>query len=188
MTFALAPQEQKQKRRALDAYYTPPALTQALLDEFPEIRGYLLLDPCCGDGRMSQQILEAGRFRGAHLNDLARNGGLDATKRESWHQWPRADWCVTNIPFCHSATIPFRAIEAGIPAALLMRISFLEPVEDRQWVKRHPPTAMLALPRVSFDGSGQTDMATCAWFVWGPVAPRIRVATRTPAAQGALAL
>lgn len=187
MTFALAVQEQKTKRRALDAYYTPPLLTQALLDEFPEIQGDCLLDPCCGDLRMSKQIMDAGRFRRHILNDIA-TGGWDATRAEAWKHWRGASWCVTNIPFCHSATIPWRAIEAGVPAALLMRISFLEPVEDRQWVKRHPPTAMLALPRVSFDGSGQTDMATCGWFVWGPVAPRIRVASRVPAAQGALTL
>lgn len=160
----------KKKRRPLDAYYTPPELTQALLDEFPEIRGSVLLDPCSGDGRMSRQILASGRFQSAITNDLA-SGGIDATRAWPW----RADWAVTNIPFCHSATIPWRAIEAGIPAALLMRVTFLEPVEDRQWLTRHPPTAQLVLWRVSFDGSGETDSTTCAWFIWGPVAPRIRV-------------
>lgn len=175
-------------RRKLDAYYTPPILTQALIDEFPEIRGGVLLDPCCGDGRMSQQLIAAGRFQRAILSDVA-TGGLDATRAESWAQWAEqgADWCVTNIPFCHSGTIPWRAIERGISAALLMRITFLEPTEDRQWLLRRPPDAMLALPRVSFTGTGN-DSATCAWFVWGPVRPRVRIAGRVPSAQGRLAL
>lgn len=183
-SFALTVEEAKarKRRRALDAYYTPAPLTQALLDEFPEIRGETLLDPCCGDLRMSRQIMDAGRFRSHILNDIA-TGGWDATRKEAWEHWKSASWCVTNIPFCHCATIPYRAIEAGIPAALLMRISFLEPVEDRQWLLRHPPDAQLVLPRTSFDGSGSTDSATCAWFVWGPVTPRIRVASRVSPRQ-----
>lgn len=187
--FALQPPEPDQKatRRKLDAYYTPPILTQALIDEFPEICGNVLADPCSGDGRMSEQLIRAGRFKSAIVNDIAA-GGLDATRAESWMTWKGADWVVTNIPFVHSGTIPWRAIEAGIPAALLMRITFLEPVEDRQWLLRCPPTAMLALPRVSFTGTGATDSTTCAWFIWAPIRPRVRIAGRVPAAQGALPL
>ena len=186
--FALQPPEPEQKatRRTLDAYYTPPILTQALIDEFPEICGEVLADPCSGDGRMSEQLIRAGRFKRALVNDIAA-GGLDATRAESWNAWKSADWVVTNIPFIHSGTIPWRAIEVGIPSALLMRITFLEPVEDRQWLLRRPPDAMLALPRVSFTGTGN-DSATCAWFVWGPVRPRVRIAGRVPSAQGRLAL
>jgi len=171
----LVPEEpsKKKPRRPLDAYYTPPPATAALLREFPEIRGKVLFDPSSGDGRMSSQILAAGRFERAILNDIA-TGGQDATRPELWEE-TEADWAVSNIPFCHSATIPWRAIERGMPAALLMRVTFLEPTDDRMWLVRHPPTAQLVLWRISFDGSGETDSTTCSWFIWGPVTPRIRV-------------
>jgi len=166
----------KKTRRPLDAYYTPPPMTRALIDRYPEIRGGLLLDPSCGDGRMSRQLVNAGRFERAITSDIA-TGGMDATREDSWRAWKKEGpaWAVSNIPFCFSHIIPWCAIEAGIPAAFLMRITFLEPTEDRQWLVSHPPTAQLVLWRASFDGSGQTDSTTCSWFIWGPVPPGIQV-------------
>jgi hypothetical protein len=50
---------------------------------------------------------------------------------------------------------------------MLLRLSYLEPTEDRgAWLNSHPPTDLIVLPRISFTGNGKTDSVTCAWIVW----------------------
>lgn len=172
------------KRREHDRYLTPPLATQALLDAFPEIAGTLLFDPCCGDGRMARQI--GNRFLRVLLNDLCAADPmqhLDATRPESWAKWGArrrlidAAWVATNPPFCHASSIAWQALEAGFHVALLLRITWLEAVDERQWLTRRPPTTILVLPRIDFIGAGSTDGATYAWMIWaeGVVKPGIQV-------------
>lgn len=174
-----APRKRPSKRRENDRYLTPPMATQALMQEFPGISGQLLLDPCCGDGRMARQLQT--RFLRHLTNDVCDADGRDATLPRTWEQWAQwrrsvtTAWVVTNPPFAWASAIVAQAIEAGFHAAFLLRITWLEPTKDRQWIARRPPTAMLVLPRVDFIGDGGSDGATCAWMIWGPVTPGIRV-------------
>lgn len=177
-------------RRELDRYLTPPWVTQALLDAFPEIKGRVLLDPCCGDGRMARAL--EPRFRILVLNDI------DPTSAVSHHEYDAADaalyqihpadWIVTNPPFNLCGQIAWQAVQhAQVGVALLLRCTFLEPCEGREWLARRPPDAVLALPRISFTGEG-TDSAPCWWFVWG-ARKRVVVNTRAEAAgQTSIAL
>lgn len=49
---------------------------------------------------------------------------------------------------------------------MLLRVSFLEPCNDRaEFLAAHPPR-LFVLPRISFTGDGKTDNVTCAWYVW----------------------
>lgn len=168
----------RKKRRPLDKYYTPDWMTRALLEEFPEIGGGLLFDPCCGDARMARRLQP--RFDRLLLNDVAPEEAaeqlapctrLDACGDELWQQLPaRPDWIVTNPPFAVWSAIAFRAVQHAARVAILLRSTCMEPCRDRQWLRRFEPSATLWLPRASFDGEGN-DLSPCCWFLWG-VAPR----------------
>lgn len=166
------------KRRERDAYFTPDWATQQLLHAFPEIRGGVLLDPTCGDGRMARAL--SSRFSRVVLNDIEPKPGvtqyhMDARNHVLYEE-ARADYVISNPPFLLSGPLAWMALQgARVGVALLMRCTFLEPCEGREWLTRRPPDAVLALPRISFTGGG-TDSAPCWWFVWGPVTKGIRVA------------
>ena len=55
-------------RADLDKYRTPDWMTEALVSSFPAIKGSVLCDPCCGDGRMSMTL--APRFDGLIASDI----------------------------------------------------------------------------------------------------------------------
>lgn len=173
------------RRRERDAYYTPDWATATLIERAPEVRGGQLLDPCCGDGRMARAVMDTGRFGGVVLNDIAQPAdlatwppafadcvpsridgvGQDACDPDLYD--PAPCWVVTNPPWNGSGRIAWTALQhARVGVALLLRITWLEPCEGREWLKRLPPTRMIVLPRISYDGSGQTDSATSAWFIW----------------------
>lgn len=176
------------KRRERDFYPTPDWATQALLSAFPEIRGSRMLDPTCGDGRMAQAL--ASRFDVVLCNDIEPRPNvaqyhMDA-RNHLLYEEARAEWIVTNLPFNLAGPLAWMALHgASVGVALLLRCTFLEPCEGREWLTRRPPTAILALPRISFNGAG-TDSAPCWWFIWGPVTPGIRVVRGDEGAQLAL--
>lgn len=177
-------------RRERDAYYTPEFATAALLEHEPGLRGQTLLDPCCGDGRMAAQLGE--RFQSVGLNDIdARIGtALDANCKQlrtfgklaflvhhnaavDFPLWEEVDWVITNPPWSHASEIAQTALRhARKGVALLVRLTFLEATRKRSWICGKPPDAVLCLPRISFDGSGQTDSAPPAWLLWGPSVTR----------------
>lgn len=173
----MAPTKKPSKRRANDRYLTPPIATTALLEAYPEIRGNILIDPCCGDGRMAKQT--GGRFRRVYLNDIDQNAAADFHEdaTDQMALWSRfgEGWAVSNPPFNRAGKMVCHALDHGLFVAFLLRITFLEPVDDRQWLARRPPTSILVLPRIDFIGAGSTDSAPCAWMIWGPIRPGIRV-------------
>lgn len=179
-------------RRKNDRYLTPTWATEALLQHFPELKGDVVLDPCCGDGRMAAQLLAARRFQTARLNDLAPipgATGLDAAD-PALYRGP-VDWVVSNPPFTAAGDIALCALRSGRSVALLLRATFGEPCgpsrkaprNGRRWLVQHPPTALLMLPRISFTGDGKSDSAPCWWFLWSrAVQPRIMIAERARSA------
>ena len=65
---------------------------------------------------------------------------------------------------------------------MLLRLSYAEPCLNRaEWLKAHPISHLIVLPRISFTGNGKTDNVTCAWFVWDKLRPghqRITIVTK----------
>ncbi len=166
-------------RRDLDKYRTPPWMTEAFKESFPDVRGDVLIDPCAGDGRMSGAL--EGRFRSVITNDidLAENTAehFDATLSAYWEdpncvsRWYDTDranmWVVSNPPFVHATAIIKHALRLTPNVAMLLRSTWLEPTKERaELLKTCPPSRMLYLPRGSFTGGG-SDSVSCAWFVWG---------------------
>lgn len=171
------------QRRARDCYLTPDWATQALLDVFSQIHGSIT-DPCCGDGRMARVLESAGRCPRVRTNDLNPGTPADchADACDSLVWTPRPEWCVTNPPFRAAGAIALTALQhCTVGVALLVRCTWLEPCGpshlapqgDRRWLPRHPPTAVISLPRISFSGDGKVDSAPTWWVVWGPVPPGV---------------
>ncbi len=157
-------------RRANDFYPTPESATEILLKHVP-LSG-IIFEPCVGDHAIARVVKRRGKL---YTNDIDKTRDswfqLDAAKSNSWEDHfaaIAADWVVTNPPFNVAAQIVPLAFEhAREGIAMLLRLSYLEPVENRgAWLNEHPPTTLIVLPRISFTGNGKTDNVTVAWMVW----------------------
>lgn len=155
------------KRRAFDFYPTPEWATRELLKR-TGIGGFVF-EPCVGQWDIANAL--AGRVRHLDTNDLdpARDADshYDASSESCWIARP-IDYVVTNPPFSRASQILPLAVEhAKIGVYMLLRLSYLEPCENRAaWLEAHPPNFLMVLPRISFTGDGKTDSVTCAWMGW----------------------
>lgn len=211
--------KEKRKRVHLDFYETPPWATRLLIeavrqgtDEDFEWKGDAL-EPCSGNGAIARVLGSSGlrvltndidprRQTDLHLDarepELYRAAAAALYGRSALRT--RLDWVVTNPPFSVAFPILRQSLaHARIGVAFLLRLSFLEPTRERGWLlDERPPDFLLVLPRISFDGDGNTDSVTYAWFVWyadpelAAELPRgIRIIphrTATPKEQAALPL
>ena len=170
------------RRSARDAYWTPPHLTQALLDRVPEVRG-TVWEPCAGAGWMLD-VLGAEGPRVAYgtdvlpqREDVREHDFLVDDWRDVHPAGDPPDWIVTNPPFVLGADILRHALSITPRVALLVRLTFLEGTRDRlDLFREHPPARVIMLPRTAFprgDGRPQsgTDSVPPCWLVWG-VEPR----------------
>lgn len=159
-------------RRDMDAYYTPPGMTEALLRKCM-IRGRVL-EPCAGDGSISVPLRAVGCR--VFENDLDKSVGTAYNENAAD---PKAaiwrlglDWVVTNPPYSLAPLIVYNALMNYTNVAMLLRLSFLEPCKNRADILTMYPLSKLIVfgqPRPSFTADGRTDAATVAWFVWeGP--------------------
>ena len=160
-------------RRKNDFYPTPTWATELLIRSVPIYGG--ILECCAGDGAIAN-VLETMSEVVVWRNDIDEtmprlNSTKDASNPLHFYQMTEhgvVSWVVSNPPFSHAPQIiPLAYKNAAIGIAMLLRLSFLEPVENRgAWLNEHPPTQLIVLPRISFTGNGKTDSVTCAWMVW----------------------
>lgn len=181
-------------RRALDFYRTPAWMTLALLARLPPLFGphgrpWRICEPCVGDGAIVDElspdcdvVTNDVVVRPPMLPDFL----LDARLASSWAHFQaarRIDVVLSNPTFEDMLEIAQHALPtACYGMALLGRVTWLEPTDDRdEWLMRNPPTRAIVLPRWNFRGVG-SDSATCAWFLWANhpafCAPGIDVVTK----------
>lgn len=162
-------------RRPLDAYYTPPEATRALLRHWGQypLEGLThVLEPCAGHGDIARVLRGAGWS--VATNDLdvrcPSETHLDATRPDYWPSAPTSDsptHIVTNPPYREADTLVPLAVQTGATVAMLLRLSWLEPTRARAaFLEASPPDQLIVLPRLSFTGNGRCDNVTSAWFVW----------------------
>lgn len=171
----------------LEFYPTPAWQTRVLL-HYVDIRG-VVLEPCAGDGAIAR-LLEDRPFTTVHRNDLAvytppslfavdpevaaiRVQTLrDATDPAFWREWrvQGVDWIVTNPPFSRAPEIlPLAKEAARDGVAMLLRLSYLEPAENRaRWLTTHPPSRLIFMPRASYvvGAESKTDQVGTMWAIW----------------------
>lgn len=153
-------------RRPNDFYPTPGWATHELLRHVDV--GGAVLECCAGDLAIAANLPERCSVMTNDI-DTARNCHMSFDASKPWPLVKGAvDWVITNPPFAFApAIVPLAYEHATIGIAMLLRLSYLEPVENRgAWLNEHPPTELIVLPRISFTGDGKTDNVTCAWFVW----------------------
>lgn len=165
-------------RRKNDFYPTPDWATDELLKHV-SVYGEVV-ECCAGNGDISKALLRHAAISVVIENDIDPSRHT-LFKFDAAGAWPEGfglrDWVVTNPPFSDAARIVERAYNhSRIGSAMLLRLSFLEPVENRgAWLNQHPPTTLIVLPRISFTGDGKTDSVTCAWMVWDKRATEQRI-------------
>src|SRR5574341_517790 len=183
-------------RRVLDYYPTPRWMVDHLLDRlYPPVPanraggppayllpGHRVLEPCVGAGNITNALRDRIPRVDVRTNDLdpkwPADWHFDATKPQGIWLRDRYDWIITNPPFSAATEIVPKAVEvARVGVAMLLRITWLEPCEDRaQWLAKNPPKWQLVMERTSFRANGSTDSATSCWFVWSELLePRIEV-------------
>lgn len=161
-------------RKKYDAYYTPAWQTHALLRR-QEITG-VVLDPCNGDGAISRLITRSHTITNDINPDVTADMHVDAADGASYEtHFGEVDWVVTNppysMPLC-SDIVAHAVTHAKVGVAMLLRLSFLEPIAKKQprprgeWLRTHPPTKTLVLPRYSYTRNGKSDSCTTAWMIW----------------------
>lgn len=173
-------------RRKDDFYPTPGAATRALLSRIRIAAGTTVLECCAGAQDITRELRGAGLQVVTNDTDGRSDLALDATREDCWRSFPRTAWVITNPPFNRAAEIVRLAHEFTLRqslggVAMLLRLSFLEPCDNRgDWLSLHPPTDVIVLPRISFTGDGRTDNVTCAWLVWrkGVRGQRVEIITK----------
>lgn len=152
-----------------DKYYTPSTkLTEVLLENV-EIKG-LVLEPCCGKKDISKVLIS---YRLPVIcTDIDMGDDNDASKQSYWDNMPDIDWVITNPPYIQPtcSQIIEKAFEkANVGIAMLLRLTYLEPCENRaEFLKKYPLSDLLIVnprPKFRLDKKG-SDNATVAWFVW----------------------
>lgn len=166
-------------RRQNDFYPTPQWATSELASRV-SIRGNVF-ECCVGDGAIANALRgdRAFLYTGdidPYWSPMVCGDALDKQFWDDAEERVRSDydfdvdidWVVTNPPFNAAAQIvPIAFNRAAKGIAMLLRLSYLVPTEDRgAWLNSHPPTDLIVLPRISFTGDGKTDSVTCAWMVW----------------------
>jgi hypothetical protein len=156
-------------RKHLDQYFTPLSAARVLLKYQPSISG-TILEPCVGRGDLAAPLRPLGRVVTNDIDPLmSADTHRDAATDDFWlwQALDRPDWVVSNPPFsCCQPIIAGAFSVAQLGVAMLLRLSYLEPCNNRADFLSANPPSVIVLPRISFTGDGKTDNVTCAWFVW----------------------
>lgn len=157
-------------RHTNDFYQTPSWATRCLLDHLKMPTPSSIFEPCVGDGAIARELQQRGHR--VSTNDLDTSRAADV-HFDATDVWPlmvtieRPDWVITNPPFSAAYRILRRAIASASSVAMLLRLSFLEPTQEREaFLVEEPPNLLIVLPRYSFTGDGKTDSVTSAWMIW----------------------
>lgn len=163
------------KRKPFDQYPTEAAVTRSLLRLVPGIGG-VVVEACSGDGLMARIIQQHPGVTAVVTNDIDRDQPslyhCDAADPRAGVWKMPADWIVTNPPFLAAPRIlPVAIDKAAVGVACLLRLTYLEPAQNRfAWLDAHADCMthliVFGQPRPSFTGDGQTDSVTTAWMVW----------------------
>jgi hypothetical protein len=164
-------------RDPLDRYYTPEWATQALLDYMGDRISGVVWEPCCGADMIGRVVRHHPGVTDVLRSDVDPDAACNVRLDFLSGNPPRDfDWLITNPPY----VIPYngrtatasdfvrRALQYSCGGvAMLLRLSWLEPCQEREDIfRKSPPTDVLILPRVQFINAPGSNNMTSVWVIW----------------------
>lgn len=157
----------------LDAYWTPPEATRALLtlERLPRS----IADPCCGSGAILDVLEEAGHIvHGADIVDYGWRPGCTVIRDYLAAPIFMGDvGIVTNPPFRRAEAFIRKAIADGCRYhAWLLGTNFLESVGRLPFWREYPFSRLwvssrrITMHRYGYEGPQTSGNQCFAWFVW----------------------
>jgi hypothetical protein len=163
---ALANGGPKTKRRDLDFYPTPAAVTQALL-LFLALKPCVIWEPACGDGAMSRVLTAAGH---TVLSTDIRHTGFGQGDVDFLTAEPLlCDAIITNPPFASSEEFIDKALRTARAVAMLLKSQYWHAQKRYSLFTNHPPAFVLPLtwrPDFLNGERGGNPTMECLWTVW----------------------
>jgi hypothetical protein len=174
----LAGGNSRDTRQVDDFYATPPASVEALFDNL-NMKGDTCLEPCCGQGHISEVLKE--HFKKVKSTDLVYRGyGKNKPVDFLTHNYrgKKFDWVITNPPFKHAQEFIEKALSvANNGVAMFLKIQFLEGVKRKEFFQKTKPRYIFVFSQrqaVMKDGlelnpaTGKKWATTMcfAWYVW----------------------
>jgi hypothetical protein len=174
----------------VEYYPTPEPFTAWLCVELADAFGVHTLGHLCEPMVGTGEIVSVVRTLSAVVRvDRCTTGDIDTRRRADVHgdatrveTWERLslpgqiDWTITNPAFNVALPVIARALESSrVGVAMHVRCTLNEPLKTpglgRSFLREHPPSAMLWLPRFAYarsrtTGKWATDSAPCVWMVW----------------------
>lgn len=162
-----------------DRYYTPDPIASAYARWLDVPRGARVLEPSVGGGAWARALRSrAGLLVGVDIDPAARGLGmvhvplagdfadLDVGAHGDAHG--EFDLVCGNPPFSVAAEHLDRALYLAPVVALLLRSTFVEPVQSRRDLLRaHPPWAVWMWPeRIRFGGAAGSDSVLHGLHIW----------------------
>jgi len=154
-------------RQKDDFYATPPEATQQLLD-VEKFKGKIY-EPCCGQGHISKVLIKNGYD--VESSDLV-NRGYGKSNIDFLMEYQTRDNIITNPPYGRLLMQFVRQTQkiADKKIAMLLKLTFLEGQERKEFFKEYPPTRVHVFSkRLSLMKNGESydgGMMALAWFVW----------------------
>lgn len=156
-----------------DYYATPPESTQALLD-LEEFEGDVL-EPCCGEGHMSE-VLKKNGFK-VVSTDLIDRGYGEGVKDFLKDDFQTYDNIITNPPYKYAKEFIEKGLEVTTgKVAMFCKIQLLEGVARRKMFKETPLKTVYVFTKrqnpwrngspVDENGKKWASTMCFAWFVW----------------------
>lgn len=166
----LANNSNKNKRRELDFYPTPPDVTHALM-QFLDLEGLLfgissVWEPACGDGAMSRVIEE---YVAEVISTDIRETGYGMGGKDFFVWRESCDAIITNPPFNQSAEFIIKAIGETELVAMLLKSQYWHASKRTKLFRDHPPAYVLPLnwrPDFLAGERGGSPTMECIWTVW----------------------
>ena len=154
-------------RQKDDFYATPPEATQQLLN-VEKFEGKIY-EPCCGQGHISKVLIKNGYD--VESSDLV-DRGYGKSNIDFLMEYQTRDNIITNPPYGRLLMQFVRQTQkiADKKIAMLLKLTFLEGQERKEFFKEYPPTRVHVFSkRLSLMKNGESydgGMMALAWFVW----------------------
>ena len=154
-------------RQKDDFYATPSEASQQLLDVESFDGG--VYEPCCGQGHISKVLIKNGYD--VESSDLV-DRGYGKSNIDFLMEYKKRDNIITNPPYGRMLMKFVKQTQeiAEKKVALLLKLTFLEGQERKEFFKECPPTRVHVFSkRLSLMKNGQSydgGMMALAWFVW----------------------